>query len=282
MDAGCYVCSLCRKRRLDDWFIRCICEARYHQKICFLTLTYNDENLPLKHQLSYEDVAKFFKRLRKNSGNKFRYFLCGEYGSKHSRPHYHAVLYGLDEKDKDVINRSWNKGFIHIGTFTPRALRYTMKYFMKTIHRSSNDKHYDEKFFCLASRRPGLGYQYLIDHYDQLAKQGYIAYRGRKHWLPRYFIKKIKDEDLNANAYLEFARARWIEYTDELAKNLHIEINPYRFEPFGYGYRDPETGKSIPSSTYIHNLKILDKFLQQLAHYRDIELTAAAKLKRKY
>lgn len=306
IETGCYTCSLCKKRRLDDWFIRCICEAKYHKKICFLTLTYNNENLPEKNKLSYDDICKFFKRLRKNSNRKIRYFMCGEYGSKRQRPHYHAVIFGLDSSDRGLIDRSWNKGFIDVGCFSPGSLRYTMKYFLKTLEvRSGEDKkHYDEKFFCYSSRNPGLGYQYLLDNYKKLSSQGYILYRGRKYWLPKYFISKIKNEDFDSKAYLEFARSRWLDFTDKLCKHHSIKVNPFYYEKIPFGHRDAfdalflengEYDEEIYGSSFYH---FLDKSLLTESEYnfylrkvsdilsdmdkaRDLEYNARAKLKKR-
>lgn len=47
--------------------------------------------------LRKEDIQKFMKRLRKNLSNydseKIRYFVCGEYGPVHFRPHFHLLLF---------------------------------------------------------------------------------------------------------------------------------------------------------------------------------------------
>lgn len=47
--------------------------------------------------LRKDDVQKFMKRLRKNlskyDSEKIRYFVCGEYGPVHFRPHFHLLLF---------------------------------------------------------------------------------------------------------------------------------------------------------------------------------------------
>jgi hypothetical protein len=70
-------------------------EMHMHDRYCFLTLTYDDLNLPRYGQLVKRDLQLFFKRLRKSFG-PFRYVACGEYGELHRRPHFHVALYGLD------------------------------------------------------------------------------------------------------------------------------------------------------------------------------------------
>lgn len=88
---------------------------------CFVTLTYNNENLPADGSLDKSHLQKFFKRLRKKT--RFRYFACGEYGEvcrtcgKSSplckcarfiksigRPHYHVCIFGYQFPDLELIH----------------------------------------------------------------------------------------------------------------------------------------------------------------------------------
>ena len=97
-----------------------------HEDKCFLTLTFNDENLPKNQSLDKKFISDFIKCLREDMRRKklpkIRYFLCGEYGSicnlcgngkKHckcknntytlGRPHYHAIIFGYDFADSSVL-----------------------------------------------------------------------------------------------------------------------------------------------------------------------------------
>ena len=69
-----------------------------HPANCFVTLTYDEKHLPKDGSLCLEHVQLFLKRLRFGSAFPLRYFLCGEYGEKTSRPHYHICLFGTDFK----------------------------------------------------------------------------------------------------------------------------------------------------------------------------------------
>ena len=42
----CGQCSGCRAGRAKEWSIRCAHEAKMHDRNCFLTLTYDDQNVP--------------------------------------------------------------------------------------------------------------------------------------------------------------------------------------------------------------------------------------------
>lgn len=68
------------------------------------------------------DVIKFLKRLRyyitskvnDKRHAKVRYFLCGEYGPKTFRPHYHCILYVYSSTAKELlpfaVRKSWKFG----------------------------------------------------------------------------------------------------------------------------------------------------------------------------
>ena len=104
----CGQCCACRLNKSRDWATRCVLEAKMHDENCFITLTYNDENLPKDYGLCKEDLTLFFKRLRKNTGEKIRYYAAGEYGDLYGRPHYHACLFGW--KPKDLVFYKYSNG----------------------------------------------------------------------------------------------------------------------------------------------------------------------------
>ena len=98
-------CGKCIGCRLDysrKWAIRCVLEAQMHKENCFLTLTYDDEHLPKGEKLEKEEMQKFWKRLRKATGTKIRYYMAGEYGTEGGRPHYHACVFGWKPRDTVV------------------------------------------------------------------------------------------------------------------------------------------------------------------------------------
>ena len=96
MYVPCGRCIACRIRKREEWTIRLLHELKYHADAVFVTLTYNDESLPI-NQKGYPTLRKkhlqdFFKRLRINLDRdyhhrKIKYFACGEYGDCTGRPH---------------------------------------------------------------------------------------------------------------------------------------------------------------------------------------------------
>ena len=102
----CGKCAECLLEKARDWAVRCTHEAKMHQKDCFITLTYSDQNLPPDGKLNYTHFQLFSKRLRKYAGKDIGFFMCGEYGESTQRPHYHACIFGWDPEDKEIWNES--------------------------------------------------------------------------------------------------------------------------------------------------------------------------------
>ena len=114
IDLPCGQCIGCRIDKSKSWALRCVHEASLYDHNCFITLTFNDENLPDDKSLKKEDFVLFMKRLRKKydgltpvqCGDKviypIRFFHCGEYGDQFSRPHHHACIFNFDFHDKEL------------------------------------------------------------------------------------------------------------------------------------------------------------------------------------
>lgn len=145
VDLPCGKCVGCRLEHSRQWAVRCMHEAQMHEGNAFITLTFNDENLPEDMSIRKKHLQDFFKRLRFNTGVRFKYFACGEYGDKNHRPHYHAVIFGYDFPDKilhtksngnllfrsKTLEQSWTLGFSLIGNVTFESCAYVARYVMK-------------------------------------------------------------------------------------------------------------------------------------------------------
>lgn len=89
----CGQCFHCRVNQSRIWQARLILEAQDSFDSTFLTLTYDDDNVPWDYNLVKEDLTLFLKRYRKRLGHKIRYFAIGEYGDKTWRPHFHLAIF---------------------------------------------------------------------------------------------------------------------------------------------------------------------------------------------
>jgi len=88
--------------------------------------------------------------------------LCGEYGERNHRPHYHAALFGAGTEDEKIIRDAWGLGFVFVGTLTQDSAQYIAGYVTKKL-TNPEDERTKEKLngrhpeFARMSNRPGIG-----------------------------------------------------------------------------------------------------------------------------
>lgn len=158
---NCGQCAECLAQRRAQWTFRLQQEAKQSRYPIFLTLTYEEEKLPLGNNIIKKDVQDFMKRLRKNNPNrKLRYYAIGEYGGKFDRPHYHLILWGVPPKAQERISKVWKNGIVKIGTVTQASIHYVTGYIMEKLDKTKGR----EPPFALMSRNPPLGENYLFNY----------------------------------------------------------------------------------------------------------------------
>lgn len=206
----CGHCVGCRMEHAKEWKVRNCLEALAYkpEHVYFLTLTYGDASLPSTREgvpcLRKEDLQKFWKRLRKNSGKRFRYFACGEYGGLTLRPHYHAIVYG-DVFDpvpdpghhlrSQALEESWTLGLYDLQVAEPGMIAYVSGYVEKKQLDPNWDK-YPVRPFITMSRRPGVGV-HVLQRQERaiLSTQKVYGNFGSEHSakLPRTFMRKVEE-----------------------------------------------------------------------------------------
>lgn len=205
MMVPCGHCVACRLNYSRMWAIRLMHEKRLHKETCFATLTYDDAHLPKNGTLVKEDVQLFLKRYRENYGTKIRYYLSGEYGDEHGRPHYHAILFGVSREDAGKIRHTWGKGRIHVGDVTQDSCNYVSGYIVKKLCGDAMVLYEDAGIipeFALMSRKPGIGYDYIKKYADEIRNRKTIIVKGKPAAIPKYYKEKLflteaEIEDLN-------------------------------------------------------------------------------------
>jgi len=212
----CGRCIGCRLERSRQWAIRCMHELRYHKHSAFITLTYRDDDLvygSTRATLVKDHLTRFWKRLRDHYG-ELRYFACGEYGEQTNRPHYHAIVYGIDISDKKFLKVSkgnkifisskldsvWSHGDAYIGDVAFESCAYVSRYIMaKRLGKDSSyyNENGIEPEFVRMSRRPGIGTKFYeqfksdIYNHDTMVIRGGIETRP-----PKFYDKKFRDENV--------------------------------------------------------------------------------------
>lgn len=103
----CGHCIQCINEKCNNWVIRNYYEAKQHEKICFITLTYAENPILIVKKDLTDFLKRFRIRLDRTSGEKIRYYGCMEYGTLNGRPHAHLIIYGW--KDPNAIYKGINK-----------------------------------------------------------------------------------------------------------------------------------------------------------------------------
>lgn len=246
---SCGQCLGCRLERSRQWAVRCMHEAQMHEDNTFITLTYNEDNLPYPPSLNVKHYQDFMKRFRKKySDHTIRFYHCGEYGEENQRPHYHAIIFGFDFPDKeffkksfsgdnyytsDSLNKLWGKGFCIIGDVTFESAAYVARYIMKKVNGEKAEEHYKcvdpesgELFdikpeYTTMSRRPGIGKSWYDKYKSDVYPSDFVVVRGKKMRPPRYYDDLLMNEQGEEHDFIKYQR--------ELKANTHLaEQTPER------------------------------------------------------
>lgn len=191
----CGHCPYCRYRMSRTWVLRLKLEMKKWQRTCFLTLTYNDSHL-LDRSLHPEHLTNFWKRLRYyacvkyGSDYKIKYFSCGEYGDRFGRPHYHAIIYGLDETDNDIILKAWTYGFIYNGKLTENSIKYVAGYALKKLGKDKDRFRRSKKWPEFIRASQGIG-SWIVNELPHFTPVIYVD--GRPEFLGRYLTQKLAE-----------------------------------------------------------------------------------------
>lgn len=215
---GCGQCLPCRINKAREWTNRILLEQAESEVTYFITLTYDDENLPVGKKLEKTHLQRFIKHLRRKlEPKKIRYFAVGEYGTKTWRPHYHIALFNMSILNDGLIEKIWKKGFVHIGELNKQSARYITGYVTKKLTKKGDErlKGLSPEFMVSSKRDGGIGYPAIKKIAESLKKSKY--YNGElikeinhgKNSLPlgRYLSKKlhelleVKKGDLEVNFY---------------------------------------------------------------------------------
>lgn len=217
-------CGKCVSCKLDysrEWAIRIQHEAQTALISCFLTLTYNDENIPEDRSVDVREIQLFIKKLRKKIyPAKIKYFACGEYGNKktqNNRPHYHVIIMGYDFIDKRLwkttdsgqkiyrsneLEKIWTKGYSSIGEVTFQSAAYVARYTLKKTKDKKGYEHVDTDTGEINDLKPefltmsqGIGKTWWNKYKTDTNKDYLLNEALQKTKVPRYYDKQREKED---------------------------------------------------------------------------------------
>lgn len=207
----CGHCTGCLLDKAKEWSFRCYLESIEYDHNMFITLTYDDDHMPLDGSLKRSDFVNFMKRYRNEFGEKIRYFMCGEYGSKTLRPHYHAIIFNSDLPDKvcrertpshsqytsEILESLWGHGMCDIGDVSPQSIAYVTRYCVKKqFSKTDFGKLGVCEEYRTMSRRPALGTSFYEKYKDTIFKLDYFyTENGFKLRVPRIFDRKYEVQE---------------------------------------------------------------------------------------
>ena len=256
-------------------------ELPYHDNAWFLTLTYDNENVPWSYNqglgvnkktgeiiienltLNYEDMQKFWKRLRRymdyhgltkyettidENGKErkvstTRYYQAGEYGSQTHRPHYHAIVYDLPIKPEELkiykqktgfryynvdwLTKLWGMGHVVVAPAEWKNMAYTARYTTKKIYGKDAKKYYEELGVqperCMMSKNPAIGMKYYEDHKDEIYAKDEIQLKNGKRCKPPRYFDKLFDLEHSNSKPLSEAESEGIEDTIVKAESEELK-----------------------------------------------------------
>lgn len=253
----CRKCLPCRLNIAREKAIRCWHQAKIQENSIFLTLTYDDQNLP-SQKLQYSDFQEFMKRLRAKVEDPIRkivtdpdllkeqlekvkisYMVTGEYGEKHKRPHWHAIVFNYYPPDPDcvgttelghkvytskILSELWGKGRIEIGDVTIESAGYVARYATKKLAHGKDQDHDFQPIHKTSSRR-AIGRAWIEKYYKHTFENGFIVMPdGTQGKIPRYYVDWCKQHQPKMyEKYITEVREELIEKVKRKQRREELE-----------------------------------------------------------
>lgn len=191
-------------------------EASMHLVNSFITLTYREEDY--EPSLNYKHFQRFMRDLRRAKG-PVRFFAAGEYGGETWRPHFHAILFGVNFSNpfpvgKDLYSSKeledlWGRGNTSIGEVNDTTAAYVASYCIKKITGPQAESHYQRynpetgeihnltPEFARMSLKPGIGATWYDKYIREVsyARDGIVRKGGHTAKAPRYYDKRLQEKE---------------------------------------------------------------------------------------
>lgn len=253
IDLPCGRCIGCRLEHAKEWALRCWHEHLMYEEegkpSMFVTLTYDQEHLPPDGGLDHRHFQKFIRAMRKKTGLKLRYFMCGEYGGQTLRPHYHAIIFGYRPPDLKLVNTRnntrnytseimselWPHGGHEIGYVSFKNAGYVARYVLK---KHTKPELFDPSTgeiseanlkspYTRMSLKPGIGYSWYQKYKSDLYPHDYaVLPDGRETAVPKYYRKLLERDDPDLASEL---RAKRVEKARQNPDNTPSRLEVRHF-----------------------------------------------------
>jgi hypothetical protein len=149
------------------------------------------------------------------------------------RPHYHAILFGLDFDDKEIhsikdgvrlyksktLKKIWGHGHVTTGAVTRQSAAYVARYVIKKLNGDLSETYYQrlgengelfpvEPEYTTMSRRPGIGDTWYKKFKGDLFPYDECIVEGKKVPVPSYYLKKLKKEQPHTHEVIRKKRLK--------------------------------------------------------------------------
>lgn len=177
--------------------------------------------------------------------------MCGEYGEKNGRPHYHALLFNTHFDDaipyattgsnsriftSKILQNLWGMGFTSLGHVNYQSAAYVARYVMKKITGDKAEEHYRTVNIDTAeihqikpeynrmSLKTGIGAKWYEKYQSDVYPHDNIVHDGQFHRVPRYYDKKLKQQNPELHAKLLQIRVdKALEKNDNTYARLQVK-----------------------------------------------------------
>lgn len=266
----CRKCLPCRLNMAREKAIRALHEAKMHKDNCFVTLTYNDENLE-SPKLNFLHFQLFMKSLREKITRGITdpdlkkqlavsYMVTGEYGEENKRPHWHVIIFNYtppDPKPKyksklghqvytsQILTDLWKRGNVEFGSVTLESASYTARYAAKKLVHGQDQDH-DYHPIHETSKGRAIGRSWIEKNWEYTFNHGVVNLpNGSQTKIPRYYVEWFKKNHPERwQKYVEGLRLEQQEFAKKKARKEELEYLSELLNQFP-GHPRPITRKKV-------------------------------------
>lgn len=234
---SCGHCEQCKRARSREWSLRLTHELAAHPRSMFLTLTYDDDHLKgwvLSPTLDKVDIYTFLTSMKarcKYIHLPLSYYGCGEYGDKYGRPHYHVILFGIDNTifTEERLTEFWGQGDVQLDFVNLKVIHYVTGYVRKKLYKNHLKQDvYGERLAPFSFCTRGLGLEHAKKNRYLINNTKSCTLNGERVSIPRYYLKKgIVDQNLIDSINAESRKVEYQRYASWCTQNPGKGLDDY-------------------------------------------------------
>lgn len=249
----CGHCLECRSLMQSEWCIRLSYEINMFYRNggigVFLTLTYNDDNLPIfaplnQSAFNHDHILKFLDNVNRYMQRtygmyNYKYFLCSEYGKTTQRPHYHVLFLLSSAVDwptfVEKCRELWSYGFLFPKFDGYNYVDNSGLPVSPTLKCGAASASYVSKY--ITKDMSFYGIPSISDYLDKGSNNYTTPYFKRKELIKKYLPKHWQSKGIG------LSQIDYINLFDK--KSIH--------DALVNGVYEPLSGEVVPLTQYVRN-----------------------------